>query len=93
MDELGLMATNLTSSQSLSFILLDINGGHFLINNCLLSTSCILGPENTHSSDTLEVPSTLMKSILSHGLLHQPSDWFPYFQFLPLKSVCHLLLA
>lgn len=79
---------------SLSFTsLLDINGGHFLLNNYLLSTSCILGPENTCSSDTLGVPSILMKFILSHGLLHQPSDWFSCFQFLLLKSIPYLLLV
>lgn len=40
----------------------------------------------------LGIPSSLMKFILLHGLLHQPYSWFPFFKFLPFKSILYLLL-
>lgn len=93
MDECGLPQI-WPPNLSFSFTsLLDISVGRFLLNNYLMGTSFALGPENTYSSDTLGILSTLMKFIFLHGLLHQPSDWFPYLQLIAFKSILHLLLV
>lgn len=77
------------SNLSLFTSLLDINEGYFLHNSYLLSTFYILGPEKTHSSDTLGIPSTLMK----FAWIIIPTFYFLYFQFLPFKSVSMRLVS
>lgn len=50
----------LTNFSFASSALLDTNGGHFFAY-LFIEHICILGPENTHSSDTMKIPRILMK--------------------------------